>query len=85
MQVVGRTRPAAGATHPSLSNGTLDVILCAEPADVAAGADKAVNVVESVQAHMIRAGAARLLANSSLRGPAARTAAQVRPPLSSLW
>lgn len=87
MQVVGRARPAAGVLHPSQINGTLEVILCAESAGGAtsaaaavAGGDKGVNVSESVQAHMIRAGAARLVANSSLRGPAARSAAQVRAP-----
>lgn len=88
VQVVGRTRPAAGNTHPSQSNGTLEVIICAEPpegdtsaAAAVSGGGTTVNVADSVQAHMIRAGTARLLANSSLRGPAARSAAQVRVPI----
>jgi hypothetical protein len=80
MQVVGRTRPSAGTTHPSQVNGTLEVILCPEESAAtssAAAADASVNVLDSVQAEMIRAGAARLQARSSLRGPAARSAAEV--------
>lgn len=76
VQVVGRTRAAPGATHPSQANGTLDVILSSEEPD----ASRNLNVSESVQAHMIRAGVARLVAKSSLRSPSARAAAQVLRP-----
>lgn len=90
MQVVGRIRPTPGTMHPSQANGTLEVILCAEQPAAAssaavAGGGNTINIAESVQAQMIRAGAARLLASSSLRGPAARSAAQVRFFGNLLW
>lgn len=85
VQVVGRTRGAVGVTHPSQANGTLEVILCADDtaasSSAASGGATAIDLGDSVQARMIRAGAARVLARSSLRGPAARSAAQVRARL----
>lgn len=78
MRVTGRVRPAAPTAHPALSAGTLDVVLT--PAASGSAAPDGGAMEDSVQAEMLRLGMARLQAPSSLRGPAARSAARELQP-----
>lgn len=82
MRVTGKVRPAAPTAHPALAAGTLDVVLTPPPAAGTSGAAVATDgdMDGSVQAEMLRAGMARLQAASSLRGPAARSAARALQP-----